>query len=670
MKVRSVKIPPVAEPASVPSPSPAPVSAPRPIPPIKQVFDFSAPGEDDFWPSPDFANDLSHSESPFIILLVGNLRGGKSTRANQLLLHELRPTEPFKAAKGPRSVTTKFQYVGPLKFPDLAAIHGVGLPATTNPDVFIVDCEGLHSLAETTPSLKQATFALAQMVSLTVLVMKDGVNHANIDQIRSLFVLSHAFSRDIPGFTIGTVIMMRAVGVEAPEGEHPSLEEMNEIRRRVDDEQRQIILGYLNRASINFSQDDFLVLSQPDVDEVDLYWKSMNDFLIFAASIASARARIPGQVLLNLFNQVKPSILAVRDFEDPSIPFQQILATIACQYLGDATDFALGILGDAIWGHMATLNGDDLRMGPSPGFVVEMVRTCEERFEAKAEQLLPHLLEYSLEDTKAFRNRIMTAVQEAYHDVFMARYVHEVLPELQGAILDEIDAMIKAEVSEVSLPDLGAYQFTPLAERYAEEAVSRLRITTMEVNLQLELQPEYPQTIAEVRSLVFEYVRLLEQDCRQAHTNYMREEAERTRIAREAQFQEELQTVQREEARRRRRERERAEQELLLERERNAREQAVRVAATRQLQAQLDRQQKEADAARVARRRQAAAIAKMQADLEATRARAARERAEYEGQYQRDRASLQQQIAQLRALAARPRQVIVQRSSGSSCNVY
>jgi hypothetical protein len=248
-------------------------------------------------------------------LFVGSGRAGKSTRANQLILHQILPDQPFEALDGADPVTLKFQYVGPFKFKNLFEIHQVPLSVQINSDIFVIDCEGLHSLAETTPALKQATFALAQMSSLTVLVMKDQVNHSNIDNARSLFVLSQAFNRQIEGFTIGTTIMMREVGIRQQRGEKLTLDERNERRKITDLNQRTRILEILNREMINFVEQDFLVLAQPNTNDCELYWKSFEDFLIFTAAIASRKANFTGDSLLKLFDEAKPFLMHITDFQ-------------------------------------------------------------------------------------------------------------------------------------------------------------------------------------------------------------------------------------------------------------------------------------------------------------------------------------------------------------------
>jgi GTPase SAR1 family protein len=150
---------------------------------IKQVFEFS-PNEADFWPTQEFKSDLAASQCPFIIMFAGNSKAGKSTRLNQLITHELTSEGPFEADSRVEAVTQRFQYTGPFKSLDLAEVHSLDIQVESNPDLFLIDCERLHSLGNTTPVLKQATFALSQMVSMRVLVMKE--------QLIMLFVCSES----------------------------------------------------------------------------------------------------------------------------------------------------------------------------------------------------------------------------------------------------------------------------------------------------------------------------------------------------------------------------------------------------------------------------------------------------------------------------------------------
>jgi hypothetical protein len=403
----------------------------------KDVFVFYN-NDTDFLPSEDFTDDLERSQSPVIILFVGNGRSGKSTRLNQLLSNDLRPDGPFEADDGIEPVTMKFQYVGPLKFADLAQIHKIQLNVTSDPEVFLIDCEGLGSLSERTPALEQATFALAQMATLTVLVTKEPVNHHNLDNIRSLLILSHAFTREAPGFSVGTTIMMREIGLKRSKGKKLSPQEKDAIRRQTDESQRHTIIAGLNKARIKFAEKDLLVLAQPPFDDAELYWKSIQDLLLFAAGIASSRGRISGATLLSLFNLAKPSIMKVEDFAQPSIPFEQIMGSVITRHLQTATEFAVQDLDHELNDHLSVFDSQSLRSGQNVSFILDLIGKCTKTFEAKADSLLPRLLEYSPDETENCRHSIQDTVRVRYEAMFIKRCVAVVLPELQREIVGVI----------------------------------------------------------------------------------------------------------------------------------------------------------------------------------------------------------------------------------------
>jgi hypothetical protein len=48
----------------------------------------------------------------------------------------------------------KFEYAGPFKFHQLSQIHNLDLYLESDPDIFLIECEGLHSLGNTPAVLK------------------------------------------------------------------------------------------------------------------------------------------------------------------------------------------------------------------------------------------------------------------------------------------------------------------------------------------------------------------------------------------------------------------------------------------------------------------------------------------------------------------------------------
>jgi hypothetical protein len=117
--------------------------------------------------------------------------------------------------------------------------------------------------------------------------------------------------------------MMRDVGVRYPQGQKLNLDEKNALRQECDIRERTKILKTLNAHQVRFSETDLLVLAQPDFEEPDLYWKSIEDLLDFAVAVAAKRRPVSGKTLLELLEEAKSSIMKIVDFSNPSIPFEK-----------------------------------------------------------------------------------------------------------------------------------------------------------------------------------------------------------------------------------------------------------------------------------------------------------------------------------------------------------
>jgi hypothetical protein len=246
-------------------------------------------------------------------MFVGNCRAGKSTGSNQLILHELYVDIPIKADQWSDPVTRQFPDVGPFKYRAFSRIHGIQLPIGPDPDVFVVDCEGVAILGETTAALKQATFTLAYMTNIIVYVIKDQRKPQHVNDVRTQFMLSRGLTRKLSGFLIGTTIMTREVGVRFPKRHKPSIAEKKEKRIKADDARRERIITIMKNAHVALSEEDLLILALSTVNEEELFWKSLEAFLLFTAGIASRRKNISVAQLLHFFNAAKGPIMTIGD---------------------------------------------------------------------------------------------------------------------------------------------------------------------------------------------------------------------------------------------------------------------------------------------------------------------------------------------------------------------
>jgi hypothetical protein len=606
----------------------------------QEVLEFTA-DEQDFRLSSKFVEDMKAANSPFVIAFIGNGRVGKSTRANQLTRRELLTSRPFESQSGTEPVTMKFQYVGPIPFSELGTIHQVSFAPVADQSVFIIDCEGLYSLGETTPLLKQATFALLQIASMIVLVVNDQVNFANGDDARAMLMLSHAFGREIPGFSVGTTIMIRDVGVRIRSKEHQTLEQKNELRRKADRVQREKILRFLNQS--RFSEETLLVLAQPEIETEDLYWKSIEDFLIFSGEIASRRSQISGEGLIQLFNEAKSTILRINDFNNPAIPFETIIANIATQDLKVAYDQAIAVGEEAIMQHFVDFPSASLRNGPNDQFIRDVKSQSMDVFERKAEgSFLRGLDKYRLERENR-RTLVQNTVQQCYDRKFDDQCQEILVPQIRSEVLEAIKCEVKEKIDGQPITEVAIFNFTDFATGCEIKARVRFGELVEGIHPRLGSSAEFKNCAESLGAAIQSHVRDVESVRRreyaahiEAETRQLAEEEEARRRAEllrideekhqqmEAERQEAL-GQEREEAERRRQEEEatNAAHEAELARLR-AEEEAQRIAQEQAAQAEQERIEKvrQENAAKAQRQQQdqarcAAAEAARQAELRA-----------------------------------------------------
>jgi hypothetical protein len=312
-----------------------------------------------------------------------------------------------------------------------------------------------------------------------------------------------------------------------------------------------LILDVLNRARLNFSERDLLVLAQPEFDDAGLYWKSIEDFLHFTAAIAGERSHISGHSLLQLFDKAKPSIMKVKDFSNPSIPFETILQNVTTEYLNNACDFGIerGIIDIQKW--LATLNSGDLRRGLDVHFIGDVIVKCTRIFETKAEELFPHLLEYSPEQTRESRESIKTGIETIGNQLFVDLCIAIVVPEIECEIVEKIKQDIGQEINQIPVANLGTFPFATLSFRREQEIESRFQQLVLLIHRSIPESSEFPMLIKRLKEHISGYVKEMEITKRQEYSNYIQQEIEKERAAREEQFKSDLTTMQRTEAEKR-----------------------------------------------------------------------------------------------------------------------
>jgi chemotaxis protein histidine kinase CheA len=336
-------------------------------------------------------------------------------------------------------------------------------------------------------------------------------------------------------------------------------------------------------------------LAQPEIDEPDLYWKSIEDFLQFTASVANQRAPVSGQSLLQLFEEAKPSIMQITDFSNPSIPFDQIMQNITDRYLKEASSTAIAGCEEDIKEWLTQLKSESLRRGLNVDFVGEMIVRWMRVFEEKSEQLFPHLLEYSIEQTQKHRELIRNQIETFSNQLFVQRCIVVLLPEIVSEIVERIKREITREVNEIPVANFSCFPFTTLLSRYEQEGESRFKRSVMMIHPDIQKSQEFSKSIGQMRTQISIHVKDIETAKRQQYAEYIQQQIEQEKAAREAQYQENLRQMKLQEA-----EKLRKSQEERDTAERRRREEETRAVTESQqnqmLRAQEQRQKNEYEA--------------------------------------------------------------------------
>jgi hypothetical protein len=94
----------------------------------------------------------------------------------------------------------------------------------------------------------------------------------------------------------------------------------------------------------SFSTCNLLMLNRPTIpDQSELYWKSIEDFLVFSATVACRRRKISRCTLIDhrLFAAVKPILMRIDDFDSPHRSFGQVLDEMRKHSLNGAREYAI-----------------------------------------------------------------------------------------------------------------------------------------------------------------------------------------------------------------------------------------------------------------------------------------------------------------------------------------
>jgi hypothetical protein len=436
---------------------------------------------DDFNLSPEFTQALNQSDSPFIVILVGNGRVGKSTRANQILTKELSATQPFETACGQDPVTEGCQFVK-VPFSHLNNLHKLGLQIQENRDLFLVDCEGLNSIAGTTPWLVKAIFALAQIVGFVIVVAQE-VNLMSLTNICNLLRMSSITQQQSPSLAPGTAILVREVGIRGSKGR--TFEENDRERCRQDAKTKQQILQ--NAGAITLPN-SLIVLAQPGYDTPDLYWESIRDLLREIVKTADKRPPVRAANLVALFNTAKAAF-AKADLK--TVDFTKAFLDIIKQRMTAVANEVILRIDAQVRAVVVHSQLFQFR-GKSPEqFANELKYQFQTEFYNEANSAVPNVVDSHKKEVNELWAQIEKKIVEQVNIAYFERcMINIVTPAINSAIA-VADNLIQGASQSITPQSFPQYRWVALQNDVTKAATEVLRKETCGLSSKLFVLQQY-----------------------------------------------------------------------------------------------------------------------------------------------------------------------------------
>jgi hypothetical protein len=272
----------------------------------------------------------------FLVMGMGWSRSGKSTKLNQLITGTVKAPKPFWTKAGSDRVTAGIEFCGPFKFNQLSfqkEESRVDVPS--DPDVFMLDCKGFDSLNGEPLGLKKAIMSEAAIANVKVLILETFGSNM-IQSIRGLLEWSTGVTGPIDGFARSTLILRRDVGIGCDDD--ASLEDKNRERRRQDLIERDKLLVELNKPTVVANRDTLTVLCQPQLTDVELYCKSINDAIVAIANVANRRRTMSGNYVIHIFDKISTILQEASELDIPDCQFNKAFADCMDRLTGPSTE--------------------------------------------------------------------------------------------------------------------------------------------------------------------------------------------------------------------------------------------------------------------------------------------------------------------------------------------
>jgi chemotaxis protein histidine kinase CheA len=228
------------------------------------------------------------------------------------------------------------------------------------------------------------------------------------------------------------------------------------------------------------------------------------------------------------------------------------MRNITCRYLAAGRAAALANVEPQICEYLRNLGRENLRRGLDVDFVANTVSKCVSDFEKQAEQLFPHVLEYSPDDTVKYGNEISDSVQQSCDRLFVDHCLQVLVPDIETEIVEQIKNEIASEMVAIPIGDIGVFNFTSLSTQHQCSAETQFYDLMNQIHRGIVSSVGFDQFVGSLRAKILDHVKTIESVRRQEYSEYTEAENERQRNELEEQFQENLKKMSENEAQKQR----------------------------------------------------------------------------------------------------------------------
>ena len=183
-----------------------------------------------------------------------------------------------------------------------------------------MDCEGIDSFGNITLGLRKAICTLLQISTVNLYVTKN-IDRTSIFQMRAFFTLPQIFPGSQKTLNKSIGVILTGIGVPGK----PTEEEFEQKRKENDKMELDKFYSQIKSHNLKFDKDHLAFFAQPKWDKPAHYFESIKDLICFITKNIENRVKIPGEKLIEIFNDCIPIISEVDDLDNPNIQLEIIV---------------------------------------------------------------------------------------------------------------------------------------------------------------------------------------------------------------------------------------------------------------------------------------------------------------------------------------------------------